>query len=146
MARRALLASLLCLGSACLMMPVQSSDPHTPPAEGEHAGRPGPAAAAEPAPHGSAPAGAQPAASAPAVVSVTLVNRCSSTVPVFYGEKPGFSSGTQSSLSGNSRQSRSMRPGEQIWLTDDSRRGLGSVTISASTREVQVDCASITAR
>lgn len=88
------------------------------------------------------------APAAPSVVSVTLRNSCSSTVKVFYGDKPKFGSGTQSSLSGNSRTSKQMRPGDMVWLTDDSGNGIASATVSAGTREIEVSssCSGISAR
>jgi hypothetical protein len=76
------------------------------------------------------------AASGP--ISITIRSRCRQTVGVFYGDNPGFSSGTQSSVSSNSVSSRSFREGDMMWLTDDSRRGVSSVTISRGMREVEI--------
>jgi hypothetical protein len=92
---------------------------------------------------------AAPAAAAPAgPVSVTIRSSCPSTVKVFYGEKPGFSSGTFSSIESNSVSSHSFRPGEQLWIVDDSEHGIGSVTVGADTHELEVasGCTSIAAR
>ena len=86
--------------------------------------------------------------SAPTVVSVTLRNSCSSTVKVFFGDNPKFGSGRQSSLGGNSRTSQQMKPGDMVWVIDDSSNGLASATVSSSTREIEVtsSCTSISSR
>lgn len=76
--------------------------------------------------------------SAPSSVSVTLRNTCSSTVQVFFGDKPKFGSGKYSSLSSNSSTGMSFRPGDMIWIVDDSQNGLASATVSASTRTIEV--------
>jgi len=91
-------------------------------------------------------AGSAPAA--PTVVSVTIRSACANTVKVFYGEKPKFGSGTYSSISSNSVQSHSFRPGEMFWVVDDSETGLGSATISAGTRELEItsSCSGVSAR
>ena len=93
--------------------------------------------------------GPPPAAAAPAgPVSVTIRSACSKTVKVFYGEKPKFGSGTYSSIDSNSVQSHSFKPGEMLWIVDESENGLGSATISAGTRELEVasSCTSIASR
>lgn len=91
---------------------------------------------------------AAPVQAAPVVVSVTLRNTCSNTVRVFYGDKPKFGSGTTSSLSGNSSTSRQMKPGEMVWIVDESDNGLASATVSASTRTIEVtsSCTGLTSR
>lgn len=104
----------------------------------------------EPASYGSTspapPPRAQPAA--PTTVSVTLRSACSKTVKVFYGDKPGFSSGTQSSISSNSVSSKTFRRGDQMWLLDDSGRGIDGVTIDDRTRQIEVTsgCSSLSTR
>jgi hypothetical protein len=75
-----------------------------------------------PAMNASAPA-------APQVVSVELHNDCDHTVKLFLGDKPGFGSGTQTSLSSNTTTSYQMKPGDMIWITDDSENGLSSTSI-----------------
>lgn len=75
-----------------------------------------------PAQNASAPAG-------PVVVSVELHNDCDHTVKLFLGEKPGFGSGTQTSLGSNTTTSYQMKPGDMIWITDDSENGLSSTSI-----------------
>jgi hypothetical protein len=82
---------------------------------------------------------------APSVVSVSLRSSCAKTVKVFFGQKPKYGSGKTSSISSNSVSSYSMKPGDMIWVVDDSDNGLSSVTISSSTREVKINsnCTSI---
>jgi hypothetical protein len=106
---------------------------------------------AEPAtgPASSSSSTAPAAASAPAgPVSVTIRSACSKQVKVFYGEKPKFGSGTYSSIDSNSVQSHSFRPGEMLWVVDESQNGLGSATISANTRELEItsSCSGVSAR
>ena len=97
----------------------------------------------------SQPEPAKPAApAAPTVVSITLRNACPNTVKIFFGDKPKFGSGTYSSMSSNSSTSKSMRPGDMIWIVDDSQNGVSSATVSASTRKVEItsSCTGLTAR
>jgi hypothetical protein len=79
---------------------------------------------------------------------VTIRSSCSKTVKVFYGEKPGFSSGTQSSISSNSVQSKSFKAGDRMWVLDDAGKPLADVTISDRTKEVEISssCASISTK
>jgi hypothetical protein len=93
--------------------------------------------------------GPPPTATAPAgPVSVTIRSACSKTVKVFYGDKPKFGSGTYSSIESNSVQSHSFKPGEMLWIVDESENGLGSATIAAGTRELEVgsSCTTIASR
>ncbi len=96
--------------------------------------------ASEPAPT------SQPAA--PSVVSITLRNACPQTVNLFFGEKPKFGSGTYSTIGTNNVTSKSMRPGEMIWIVDGSQNGISSVTVDAGTNTVEVagDCSSFSVR
>ena len=99
--------------------------------------------------HGAEPARTTPAApAAPTTASVTIRSSCSKTAKVFYGEKPGFSSGTTSSVSSNSVSSKTFRVGDLMWVLDDSGKPLGSVQIAASTRQVEIqsDCSTISGR
>ncbi|MBI1946275.1 MAG: hypothetical protein HYS27_11290 [Deltaproteobacteria bacterium] len=99
-----------------------------------------------------APASSASGSSAPAAgggggpVSVQIRCTCSKTVPVFYGDKPKYGSGTRSSCSSNSVSSKSFGVGDMMWLIDESENGLGSVTVSSSTRTIEVGCTSISAR
>jgi len=76
---------------------------------------------------------------------VTIRSSCSSTVRVFYGSKPKYGSGTTSSISSNSVNSHTFQPGDMMWTVDASDNGLGSVTVSGSVHEIQIesDCRSI---
>jgi len=97
-------------------------------------------------------AGATPAKAdvpaGPKTVSVTIRSSCSKTVPVFYGDKPKYGSGTTSSVSSNSVSSKTFTVGDQMWVLDDSGDGAGSVTISESTRNVEINssCSGLSAR
>jgi hypothetical protein len=78
--------------------------------------------------------------SAPAgggVVNVRLYNACSQTVRLFFGDKPGFSSGTETSLSSNTSTSYSMREGDMIWIVIDGR-GASSYSASAGNSSIQI--------
>jgi hypothetical protein len=81
-------------------------------------------------------------------VSVTIRSACSRTVPVFYGKTPKYGSGTTSSVSSNSISSHSFRTGDMMWVLDGSGNGLGSITISESTRSVEIDagCSGVSSR
>ena len=78
-------------------------------------------------------------------VSVTIRSSCPQTVKVFYGNTPKYGSGTNSSISSNSVNSHSFQPGDMFWTVDDSGNGLGSTTISSSTRQIEIgsDCRSM---
>ena len=79
-------------------------------------------------------------------VSVQIRCTCGKTVPVFYGDKPKYGSGTKSSCSSNSVSSKTFQTGDMMWLIDESENGLGSVTVSSATRNIEVSCTSISAR
>lgn len=133
---------LTCLFTACIpMAPASSTGPSS--SSSSYAGDP----ATEPAP--VAP-GAEPAKapSGPATVSVTIRSACSKTVSVFYGDKPKFSSGTTSSISSNSVQSKTFQDGDLMWVLDDRGEPAGSVTITSATRNIEIGsgCTSISGR
>jgi hypothetical protein len=71
-------------------------------------------------------------------VSVTIRSSCSKTAKVFYGSNPKFGSGTSSSISSNSVQSKSFRVGDMFWVTDESGNGLDSITVSERTRGIEI--------
>ena len=123
--------------SGCLMPPRGTS---TGPASSS----PPPATSEFDAPAAASPS-TTPASTGPQTVSVTIRSSCSKTAKVFYGDKPGFSSGTQSSISSNSVQSKTFRVGDQMWVLDDSGKGLDSVRIDEGTRQLEIDssCSSI---
>jgi nucleoid-associated protein YgaU len=108
---------------------------------GAGAGAPGAGSPAAVSPAPEAPPNAASKSetpSAPTTVSVTIRNKCSKTVKLFYGDKPKFGSGTYSSASSNSVQSHTFRPGDQLWLVDDSQNGLANVQVGPSTREIEI--------
>ncbi|HEY4242119.1 MAG TPA: hypothetical protein VGM88_20010 [Kofleriaceae bacterium] len=135
----------LCFGACIPMRPAGS----TTTASGSPGGDPPPPASSgwsnASGPSGTASPGPAPAAP-PGPVSVSIHTSCGQTVQVFYGEKPGFSSGTKSSLESNSTESHSFRVGEQMWIIDDHENGITSITISEQTRSLDVGCNAISTR
>jgi hypothetical protein len=143
---RLVLALVLPL-SACLMVPRQSTAPssgggYSAPSSSSGASAP----ASEPG--YAADRASSPAPAAPSTVSVTIRSACSRTVSVFYGDKPRFSSGTTSSISSNSVQSKTFQVGDTMWVLDDRGEGASSATISASTRNIEItsSCTGLSAR
>ncbi len=127
--------------AGCLMAPAQSTQPSSmsgTPSSSESTAAPSPA---------PAPAAAT-APAAPQTVSVTIRSSCGKTAKVFYGDKPGFSSGTQSSVSSNSVESKTFRVGDQMWVLDDAGKPLASARIDAGTRQIEIaaSCESLSAR
>lgn len=106
------------------------------------------AAASSSSSSSSSSSGGGSTSSAPSSVSVTLKNNCPNTVKIFFGDKPKFGSGTYSSLSSNTSTSKSFRPGDMVWIVDDSQNGVASATVSASTRRIEVtsSCTGLSAR
>jgi hypothetical protein len=154
---RALPLCLLVL-SACII-PVRQQGATTAPSGGYassdpngsygSAGSDGSAGADGSAGYAPAPTSAPAAAhSGPTTVSVTIRSACSKTVPVFYGDKPKYGSGTTSSVSSNSVSSKTFQVGDQMWVLDESGNGAGSVTISENTRNVEINssCGGLSAR
>ncbi len=132
------------LAAAGCVLPMMGSQPGSAQGAPAPATPPGPSTLVEPNLAGGA---AAPSPATPQTVSVDLKNECGETVRVFYGDKPKFGSGTYSTLSSNSRTSKSMQPGDMIWLVDDADNGIGSVTIgSARSENVTVDCGTIASR
>jgi len=126
---RTLLLGVFALGG-CIVPPQSNGGAAAPSAQpasyssgGESGGESG----------GGAPAASAPAA--PQVVSVTLHNDCPNTVPLFLGEKPGFGSGTKTSLSSNTTTSYQMKPGDMIWIIDDSENGISSTSIGGGSSQ-----------
>jgi len=142
---RTVLYSVLLL-SGCLMPIAQPASSGTGPTSSSSSGAP---SESEPPPAFASPrAERAEAPAAPQTASVTIRSACPRTAKVFYGDKPGFSSGTQSSISSNSVQSKTFRVGDQMWVTDDSGKGLDSVTIDASTRQIEItsSCSGLSSR
>ena len=88
-----------------------------------------PASSSESAPPPGSSSSSSSAPAAPQVISVSLHNDCPNTVKLFLGEKPKFGSGTNTSLGSNTTTSYQMKPGDMIWITDDSENGLSSTSI-----------------
>jgi hypothetical protein len=82
--------------------------------------------------------------------TVEIHSDCSKTVPVFYGDKPKFGSGTKSSVSSNSTSSQGRKSDGTltIWIIDEQENGLASVKVTPDTKRVTIDssCKSISAR
>jgi hypothetical protein len=153
MIKSVLAAVFAVAATACIMPPQGGAQPASPsssgsPSEDESSMSSSPSSSSyssSPAPtRASTPA----APAAPTTVSVTIRSSCSKTAKVFYGDKPGFSSGTQSSISSNSVQSKSFRVGDQMWVTDDSGKALDSVRVESGTRNIEIlsSCSSISSR
>ena len=114
---------------------------NSPPGSGSE---PPPTSGAETAPPAAGRAPEAPAP--PKIVSVSIRVTCRDSVYVFYGDDPKYGSGTSSRLGGNSIQNNTRQPGDMIWITDGNRNPIGSVTISETTREVEVSCNGISAK
>jgi hypothetical protein len=128
-------------GSQAEEEPAGAAGPSAGPSSRSGSPQSGQSSAAMPPPGGQAPPPAGP-------VSASIRSQCKKTVKVFYGKDPKFGSGTHSSVSSNSVSSHSFSPGEMFWVTDDSDRGLGSVTPSANAHNIEIgaDCASVSLR
>jgi hypothetical protein len=89
--------------------------------------------------YGNASQSTAPQKSAPVTVYVTFRNHCGNTVKLFFGEKPPFSSGVETSVSGNSVDSRSISTGTLVWIVDDSGKPISSTTVSDGTGEIHIN-------
>ncbi|HEX4452472.1 MAG TPA: hypothetical protein VH143_16460 [Kofleriaceae bacterium] len=135
--------------AACMFpMAPASSGPTGPASTGGGGTSSGPTTGDNTPPPG-APAGTGAGTNAPSApagpVSVDIRGSCSNTVKVFYGDKPGYGSGTLSSVESNSISSHSFRPGEMMWVVDEHENGVASVTVTPSTHEIEVNCTAISA-
>jgi hypothetical protein len=157
MIKSVLAAAALSLAATACIMPPPSAGQSTQPtgtapssSSEDDSMASSPSSPSSPSPTmASSPRSSAPAApTAPTTVSVTIRSSCSKTAKVFYGDKPGFSSGTQSSISSNSVQSKTFRVGDQMWVTDDSGKALDSVRVESGTRNIEIlsSCASISSR
>jgi hypothetical protein len=147
--------ALLSVLAASLALPVALGACMLPMTQPASSGTgPGPSSSGSPGESEAPPAFSAPreerasAPAAPTTASVTIRSACSKTAKVFYGEKPGFSSGTQSSISSNSVQSKTFRVGDLMWVTDDSGKPLDSVQIDANTRQIEItsSCSGLSSR
>ncbi|MEP7218825.1 MAG: hypothetical protein ABI876_07900 [Bacteroidota bacterium] len=72
-------------------------------------------------------------------VNFTLRNSCHATVPVFWGEHPGYSGGTFSSASGNTISSETGHsPGDLLWIVDANQNPVTKIAIEADTKEIEI--------
>ncbi len=153
--RIATLASFALLATAGCQMP-QYTPPAAPtaPSTGslpETTGAPlanAPSGPSAPSMPNAPKAPSAPTASVPTTVEIH--SDCSKTVPVFYGDKPKFGSGTKSSVSSNSTssQGRSSDGTLTVWIIDEQENGLASVKVTPQTKRVTIDssCKGISAR
>jgi hypothetical protein len=70
--------------------------------------------------------------------SLSLHNSCKHTVKLFIGEKPPFSSGTNTSLDSNTTTSYSGTAPEKIWVVDDSGNPISSYTTEPGMKTMQI--------
>ena len=118
--------------AGCIMPPAQSGGASPAYASSSPSSE---ETAPPPTTYGATPAAAPAAPAAPQVVSVTLHNDCDHTVKLFLGDKPKFGSGTSTSLGSNTTTSYQMKPGDMIWITDDSENGLSSTSIAGGSSQ-----------
>jgi hypothetical protein len=87
--------------------------------------------------------------SAPIPTSVELHNDCPDKVGLFLGSgdgKPGFSSGTKTSIDTNTTTSEPRGPDGTvtIWIIDDSENGITSLKVTPDITRVTVNCKTLT--
>ena len=70
--------------------------------------------------------------------SLSLHNSCKATVKLFIGEKPPFSSGTNTSLGNNTTTSYSGSAPENIWIVDESGKPMSSYTTHPGSQTMQI--------
>jgi hypothetical protein len=90
------------------------------------------------------------APSAPIPTSVDAHNDCPQTVKLFLGSgdgKPGFSSGTQTSIGSNTTTTFPRGPDGSvtIWIIDDSENGITNLKVTPDISKVSINCTTITA-
>ena len=124
-----------------------SSAGEPPPSEGSMApSTPGSSNGGQSGAQGGAKS-ATPEQPKPVSMSIDMKNECPKTVHLFFGEKPGFSSGRSSTLGSNTLTSegRGNDGTLTIWVTDDHEHGLASVKVAPSQRKATIgsDCTSI---
>ncbi len=151
--RTALALALPMALTGCFLMPGAAPGG----AMGPQGGQSAPSAAGESTPTGGAPstngspnsngAPSTPEKPKPVSMSIDMKNECPNTVHLFFGEKPGFSSGRSSTLGSNtlSSEGRDFDGSLMIWVTDDHEHGLASVKVAPSQRKATIgsDCKSI---
>jgi hypothetical protein len=125
--------------SGCLVMPPPqgATGPSDPTV-----GTTDPSAASPSAPTTGAAAPKVPSAPQPMIpTSLEVHSDCPKTVGVFLGEKPGFSSGTRSSVGSNTTTTFPRKPDGSLtfWVLDDKDNGVTATTVSASTKRLTID-------
>ncbi len=153
--RTALALALPLVLSGCFLMPGAApggamgpqGGQSAPTQAGESTSAPGGAA---PSTHGLSNSNGTPSTPEkpkPVSMSIDMKNECPNTVHLFFGEKPGFSSGRSSTLGSNtlSSEGRDFDGSLMIWVTDDHEHGLASVKVAPSQRKATIgsDCKSI---
>lgn len=93
--------------------------------------------AAEAAAASSQSSGGSTAPAGAGQVNVSLFNECNATVTLFFGDNPGFGSGTTRSVSYNSHNSFGMREGDMIWIMVDGQPG-ASYSASAGNSRIKI--------
>jgi hypothetical protein len=145
MMKLALLVPVAALSAACMMPPGfgQTGGAAQPSSGSGSSGSPSSGAT-------QAAAESSPASpSAPVPTSVELHNDCANTVPLFLGSgdgKPGFSSGTKTSIESNSTESFPRNPDGTvtIWIIDNSENGITSLKVTPDITKVSVNCSTLT--
>jgi hypothetical protein len=143
---RALSLVSLFLATGCILPPPGSGQYNNSSPSSSGAGASGPATSQPAAPSASSSAPASP--SAPVPTSVELHNDCAQTVPLFLGSgdgKPGFSSGTKTSIGSNTTSSFPRNPDGTvtIWIIDNSENGVTSLKVTPNIRRVSVNCTTL---
>jgi hypothetical protein len=136
-ARAVSIASLVFV-VGCVLPPPGSGQGAAPASTG------GPSGTSDP----QAAQAATPPPSAPVPTSVELHNDCPNTVPLFLGAgdgKPGFSSGTKTSIGSNTTSSFPRNPDGTvtIWIIDNSENGVTSLKVTPSITRVSVNCTTL---
>lgn len=73
-------------------------------------------------------------------VSFTIKNNCRQNVKIFIGTKPKYGSGTTSTLSGNSVNSRSgIKVGDQLCIVDGNDNPISCMTVSKGMGRVEIN-------
>ena len=137
----ALLAPMVALAAGCMMPQGFGQNAGTPAQSsgGAQPSEPASAAAAESTPN--APSG-------PVSTSVDAHNDCPNKVKLFLGSgdgKPGFSSGTQTSIDSNTTTTFPRNPDGTvtIWIIDDSENGITNLKVTPDMSKVTINCTSV---
>ncbi|MCC6525979.1 MAG: hypothetical protein IT373_25255 [Polyangiaceae bacterium] len=129
----------LALGGCFLFTPAQGTGGPTGPTGVGPTNGPAPSSAGPSASEGATTSGgaAQPEPQS-THYSLSLHNSCKQTVKLFIGEKPPFSSGTNTSLGSNTTTSYSGSAPENIWIVDDAGKPMSSYTSHPGSQTMQI--------